>query len=259
MANWCRLRRCDFVVTLGDNFYDQGVQSIQDEHFQRSYLDVYQIDSLKGLKWYTILGNHDYRGNPDVQVEYTRYSPTWYLPSPYYSHDHKNNDVLVKFFMVDTNPMVERYYEHPKMNTTALKAQNVTQQLLWLNQEMNGVDGSKVWKIVIGHHPLYTNRFQSRIMVEDLSPIVKNNGAHCYFNGHDHNLQVFEEKILSITSGTGCSVRPVISHAKQTFVMEEMHFLYTTLEKDIMTVEVVGLDGQIYRTIQYGRNGPLKP
>ncbi|CAI0458163.1 unnamed protein product [Linum tenue] len=51
----------DFVVSTGDNFYDDGLKGPHDPAFEESFTEVYTADSLQ-KPWYTILGNHDYRG-----------------------------------------------------------------------------------------------------------------------------------------------------------------------------------------------------
>lgn len=33
------------------------------------------------LRWYQVLGNHDWEGNTTAQVAYTKNSSRWYLPS----------------------------------------------------------------------------------------------------------------------------------------------------------------------------------
>lgn len=257
MSNWCLSHECDFVATLGDNFYRQGVQSVDDHQFQTSFEDIYQKDGLKGKKWYTIFGNHDYRGNPEPQIEYTSRSSSWFLPSHYYSFLRVKSEIRVKFFMLDTNPMLEDYQVHPKMNITAIKSQSVEKQLVWLENEMKSVNSDDTWKIVIGHHPIFTNRFKSVTMTEKLLPIIVKGGANAYFNGHDHNLQTVEDDILFVTSGTGCSANPVIKHAKHTFALADYHFLYTQIEKEVMKVSVVGTDGDVIRRMVYSKSGKI--
>jgi hypothetical protein len=78
-----------FVIGAGDNFYKKGVQSVLDERFYETFEKVYGFHSgrgnspqeqnralLKGhadsaIPWFMILGNHDYRGDYEAQVEYT--------------------------------------------------------------------------------------------------------------------------------------------------------------------------------------------
>ncbi|KAF2317586.1 hypothetical protein GH714_024979 [Hevea brasiliensis] len=57
----------DFVVSTGDNFYENGLKSEQDHAFQESFTKIYTAKSLQ-KQWYSVLGNHDYRGNAEAQL-----------------------------------------------------------------------------------------------------------------------------------------------------------------------------------------------
>lgn len=48
-----------FIVSLGDNFYQDGVDSIDDAQWKSTFENVYTAESLM-RPWYSILGNHDW-------------------------------------------------------------------------------------------------------------------------------------------------------------------------------------------------------
>ncbi|CAI0553049.1 unnamed protein product [Linum tenue] len=54
--------KIDFVISTGDNFYDDGLTGVDDPNFYHSFADIYTAPSLQ-KQWYNVLGNHDYRGN----------------------------------------------------------------------------------------------------------------------------------------------------------------------------------------------------
>ena len=62
-----------FIVSTGDNFYPSGVASVNDPLWDRSFENVYYQFSLQ-KEWDVILGNHDYKTNPQAEVEYTQKS-----------------------------------------------------------------------------------------------------------------------------------------------------------------------------------------
>lgn len=68
MGVWCSNNPCDFIVTTGDNFYPNGTSSFDDPHFKGSFEDVYSHPSLLNLTWYTVLGNHDWKGMKLFQI-----------------------------------------------------------------------------------------------------------------------------------------------------------------------------------------------
>lgn len=45
----------DFVISVGDNFYDTGLKSVDDPAFKESFMNIYTAPSLQ-KQWY--LGNH---------------------------------------------------------------------------------------------------------------------------------------------------------------------------------------------------------
>ena len=46
--------RCDFIITVGDNFYNTGVDSIHDKKFREVWKDVYTHPSIASLPWYVL-------------------------------------------------------------------------------------------------------------------------------------------------------------------------------------------------------------
>ena len=67
MDRECCDGRCDFILGLGDNFYEHGVTDVNDRRFRGTYENVYGRTSdrsnLKLLDFWHINGNHDHRGN----------------------------------------------------------------------------------------------------------------------------------------------------------------------------------------------------
>ena len=71
-----------FIISTGDNFYPAGVASVQDPLWQGSFEQIYHHAWLQ-RDWYAILGNHDYAGNVDAQIEYGKISRRWHMPARY--------------------------------------------------------------------------------------------------------------------------------------------------------------------------------
>ncbi|GMN38343.1 hypothetical protein TIFTF001_007573 [Ficus carica] len=57
----------DFVISTGDNFYDDGLVGVDDPAFHSSFSNIYTAPSLQ-KQWYIVLGNHDYRGDVLAQL-----------------------------------------------------------------------------------------------------------------------------------------------------------------------------------------------
>jgi len=63
MSTWCSpLERgpCSFFINTGDNFYSDGVSSVDDPRFENTWRSVYDLPNINQLVWYQTVGNHDY-------------------------------------------------------------------------------------------------------------------------------------------------------------------------------------------------------
>lgn len=56
MNNVVSAKGAAFVVTTGDNFYDDGVYSVTDNKWSQLWLDIY-TGALGTLDWWVTLGN----------------------------------------------------------------------------------------------------------------------------------------------------------------------------------------------------------
>ncbi|MBX9927904.1 MAG: metallophosphoesterase, partial [Gemmatimonadaceae bacterium] len=100
----------ELVISTGDNFYPNGIQSTGDPNIRASFEDVYRQHALQ-VDWLVALGNHDYRGNAQAQVDYTAKSRRWRMPSRYFAVKKAIDDsTSVEFFILDTSPFQRDYY-----------------------------------------------------------------------------------------------------------------------------------------------------
>jgi len=183
----------DFVINLGDSFYPSGVDSVTDPLWTDHFESIYD-PSVLNMPFYSVLGNHDYRGNILAQIEYR--SPgndRWQMPGRYYSQRRTLPDgSTMDFFFLDT----ERVYYGDQA------------QLEWLEKELDS--STAVWKIVCGHRPLFSYGYHgtSGSMITRLQPIL-NHKADLYLAGHEHDLQVLDEVhgVYYLISGSAGGVR----------------------------------------------------
>ena len=73
------------MLGLGDNFYYEGVKSVEDPRFFSTFEHVYTNHALKSATWYMIAGNHDHASNVSAQIAYTKVSHRWHFPDFFYS------------------------------------------------------------------------------------------------------------------------------------------------------------------------------
>ena len=164
----------EFFISTGDNFYSNGVASVNDPMWQTSFENVYYHGTLFEY-WYVVLGNHDYRGNPQAEIDYTGVSQRWKMPSRYYSFEQELEDESGEqalFVFIDTSPFEKEYHQEEKYKNVV--GQDTTTQKIWLEQTLSKSNAK--WKIVIGHHPLYTTgkRFgEKNDMVPAFQPLFE--------------------------------------------------------------------------------------
>lgn len=241
----------EFVVTTGDNFYDNGVASPQDPLIQSAFERVYDGSFLQ-IDWLVALGNHEYRGNVDALIEYSRVSRRWNLPARYYARSFALEDgQRVEFFVIDTSPFISEYY-HEEQYAKAVAAQDTTAQLEWLEAALSA--STARWKIAVGHHPMATGgrrRDDPREIMATFRPIFERHGVDAYFSGHEHDLQhiVFESGPEQFISGAGASVRPTGELPETRFAASVSGFMTASVTPGELTVQAIDWQGNVlYRT-----------
>jgi acid phosphatase len=181
-------QKARFVVTCGDNYHGNGIDSADSPRWQTEYEAVYSSPSLQ-IPWYPSLGNHDNRGKADAEIEYSKVSPRWKFPARYYAHSERIDDGNEALFVhLDTSPFVAAY----RKPGSSYKVQNEDPkaQLRWLNSTLS--QSRARWKIVIGHHPVYSaapGHGDTKELIADVLPVLRKHGVKIYFCGHDHVLQ----------------------------------------------------------------------
>lgn len=197
-----------YVCGLGDNIYEKGCSSLDDIQFITKFEDPYSDISNK-IKFYMLLGNHDYGGSynvqtglidycPDIQVEYGIISQKkgmkWYMPDKYYTFSKGSVD----FFVLDTN--LDMYSD------------NGEEQLNYFIKKIK--KSKKKWKIVMGHHTWRSvggHGNAEQAFESFMRRLLEKCSFDIYFCGHDHNKQVinlnmFNKDVCLIVCGTGGKV-----------------------------------------------------
>jgi len=121
--------KAQFIISTGDNIYPGGVISEWDPAFKYSFEDIYTDFSLQ-WDWYLVLGNHDYKTNPDAEVAYSKISRRWKMPARYYAKKFFINGdttqaILLAF--IDTNPFIPEFYGNSDYGPN-VKSQDTTAQ-----------------------------------------------------------------------------------------------------------------------------------
>ena len=246
-----------FIISTGDNFYPDGVRSPEDRQFYYTFENVYTDKSLM-VDWYPVLGNHDYHGNPQAEVEYSAKSTRWKMPARYYTVKKTiTPEVAAEFFFIDTSPIVLDYDGRPDKYPQF--RQDTVSQRRWLDSSLKA--STAQWKFIVGHHHVYSGgvRPTQQVLEWLLVPMMLQYNVSAYICGHEHQL----EHILPqgsgahyFVSGAGSETRDTKGREGTKFVSSSMGFLAMSLTADSMVVQAVDERGKmLYRTSIKRPNG----
>ncbi|XP_051119293.1 purple acid phosphatase 17-like [Andrographis paniculata] len=198
----------DFVVSTGDNFYENGLKGVTDPSFLQSFSNIYTAKSLQ-KQWFSVLGNHDYRGDTLAQLSplLRKIDTRWLCLRSFVV-----NAEIVEIFFVDTTPFVEDYFRDPEGHTYDWRGvepnrkRYISNMLSDIESEMK--ESRAKWKIVVGHHSIRSvgHHGDTRGLVRKLLPLLQAYNVDLYINGHDHCLEHISDSkstIQFLTSGGG--------------------------------------------------------
>lgn len=238
--------RC--VISVGDNFYEDGVQSTTDPLWRSSFEEIYSAPSLQ-IPWYVALGNHDYRGVPQAQIDYSKVSDRWHMPSRYYKLSGSQTGAAhLDLFVIDTSPLVHKYRQdvHSAIADN-VSTQDVSAQLRWLDEQLS--QSTAPWKLVVAHHTVHSGgsgHGDTPETTELIQPLLRKHGVQAYINGHDHDLQhIRRGGVDYLCCGAGSEVRPVQSVTGTRFCAARSGFAALRSTLDSLSLEFRDFTGAI--------------
>jgi len=227
MQKFCEKNGCDLALMLGDNMYPQGVQSVDDPKFITTFEKPYE-----GLciPMYPVLGEHDWGrkgelSNWKAQIEYTKRSQRWRMPSDVYSITIGDLKILaLNTNVLDTSP----------------------EQVAWLKKELD--DSAARWNLVMGHKPInsYGYHGDTDFMVAQVLPLLCGR-ADLYISAHEHNQQVLKADcgLPLLVSGSAGKLRTESAAGPRTlYSLPELGFMYLQVQQDAITVQVLSVSGE---------------
>jgi hypothetical protein len=241
LANVCAQRGCDFAVYLGDNFYSDGVTSVDDSKFQSVFEEPY---AALDFPFWVVLGNHDYGGNgggwepyrTDAQVAYTARSTKWRMPDQYWTAE----EGPVSLLGLDTN---------------ALAWERAADQIAWFPGARDATAGR--WRIALGHHTWLSNGPHGNAgswdggnggsVFRDFFAAEVCGKVDLYLGGHDHSLQWPQSPCAGtevVVTGAGGKTSSVGSGANQVwYETSQLGFFYVEIVGDTLTGTFYDADG----------------
>ena len=250
MAATAKAAKADFIISAGDLFYPDGVASVDDPQWRTSFEDVYTQFALY-IPWYVVLGNHEYRGNPQAIVDYARRARRWRIPDRYY--DIKvpvGGGATAEFLFIDTSPFIGEYRRDA--GKYDFRGADTVRQKRWLDSTLRA--STAQWRFIIGHHNVYSGGKRTVVpeMERLLVPLMRKYHVAAYFCGHEHHLEHIQPSDAGpsyFISGAGYEANPAAGTNGTRFVAAQSGFLRAMLTADSMLVEAVDSGGRrLYRT-----------
>ena len=244
--------KSQFTIAVGDNFYPSGVVSEFDPLWRYSFEDIYTAFSLQ-WDWYPVLGNHDYKTNPDAQVAYSKISRRWKMPARYYSKLISipgDTASKILFLFIDTNTLIPEFYSNAEYGPN-VKTQDSTKQKKWIEKELSNRSPNIKWKIVVGHHPMFTggsrtDGYDTKAIRNSLKPLFDKYGVDVFLTGHEHSLQhLVSGKTQHFISGSASEKTAVHLIPESKMVASEYGFMVFSVTKNVLMASTVDYTGKV--------------
>ena len=267
-----RDRRVGFVAVLGDNFYSRGVRGVDDRQWLYKFENVYRGRYLSALPFFAVLGNHDYLGNPEAEIEYSRQrrgSGRWRMPAHYYAEDYGQ---------VDGHPLLRVVYLDSNLTGKELADQTTfLEQALTRNRER-----APIWRAIASHHPLHNfgrhgppealgTRSAAQAMEADgenegdaggfvaaVLGVVRRLQVDFVLSGHDHDQQIIADGAdpVQIVTGAAGQIPYAIKRSGPDlrYGASENGFVKIELDPDVMRISVMGPDGVARARFRWDRS-----
>lgn len=188
------MKNCSAFVSVGDNFYDSGVDFSTEGilRFEEAWVNVYQGKAYDNKPWYQCLGNHDVvQGEPAVDFQ-TRIAPLmedrWYFGHdnlPYYTYDLTGSNWTATVVVVDSDCFINSYQESTSVYKTPYLTschKDTQKQVQFLKESF--AQSNADWKFLQLHHG-YVSSSSNYTELTPLMDIVREHNG-IVVNGHDH-------------------------------------------------------------------------
>jgi hypothetical protein len=190
----------DGVFLLGDNFYPQGIDDTlgSSQFSQFTNVLAYGMECM----YYPVMGNHDWLGNGQAQIDFASVDSRWKMAGGYYRFEKfviENLHACVWF--IDTNNF--DYVQSAWLDTSIAHSDNCD------------------WKIVAGHYPVFTagEYFDSDVVLKFRNAILPTLHKHkidLYISAHEHQSQILKDETTTyLISGATSDMRGINIHGHE--------------------------------------------
>ena len=204
------------------------------------------------IPWYIALGNHDYEGNAEAELEYAKTSKRWIEPARYFSFTKRlHGSTAALFVILDSSPFVEEYINQ-KGDGHHVNGQQTATQVIWCDSVLR--TSNAAWKFVFFHHPAFSassKHGSTKEIQRAFVPLFEKYHVNACFSGHDHDLQHSRPDSATVEyfgCGGGSETRPAGQAPFTKFSVASLGFGVASLTQNTMRFSFVDDKGeQIYK------------
>ena len=240
------------VIAAGDVHHFDGIASVDDPLWMTNFELIYTHPELM-IAWHPICGNHEYRGNTQAVIDYSRVSRRWEMPARYYTKAFSEEGTTVRIVWIDTTPLIDKYRQEFTKYPDACQ-QDIDTQLEWLDATLAAAQED--WVIVVGHHPIYAETSKDDVerldMQKRVDTILRRHHVDMYLNGHIHNFQhirVPGSTIDYITNSSASLSRKVKPTDGTVFCSPEPGFSILSASPTALELRMIDKHGQVLHTV----------
>ncbi len=203
---YCETNGCDFGLLLGDNFYENGLQSLADKENLATFEDNF---NSANIPFYAVLGNHDVKGDTQAQIEYSKVNKNWIMPN--YNFKFATNQA--EFYATNSNCGFFPIFWYLKQDKNLSK-----------------------WQVQARHHSLLSLGPHGNS--DALDRFISANFTKTNINiaGHNHLLEYIESAGISYLT-SGAASRPSVDKTISTdpspkFSYDKAGYVWVELSQD---------------------------
>ena len=241
------------VIAAGDVHHFNGITSVNDPLWMTNYELIYSHPELM-LDWFPICGNHEYRGNTQAVIDYSKVSRRWMMSKKYYSKEFSHKGTTLRVVFIDSTPLIDKYRKNPEVYPDAQK-EDMEKQLTWLDSTLR--DAKEDWVIVVGHHPIYAETSKSESERKDMQkrvmPILhKYKNVAIYACGHIHTFQHIKmqnDPIDYVVNSAGSLSRKTKAIEGTVFCSGEPGFSVIAASKNKLCLYMIDKKGNVLHTV----------
>jgi len=222
---------CEFAVMLGDNIYPDGATAGADgrddaERFRKILYEPYAplAAFAPDFRVFVALGNHDWRTSREGAMAQVRFHETtrpFYMDGIRYQVAPTGDPRDLEVFVLDTHVLLsgvtvledELADDGSELHTEevdppspwSLPQTDVERDMAaWLERRLAASPAR--WKVVIGHHPLWSSagsKFQQARALRALILPALCRHADLYLAGHEHTLELHTDDCREVPDARG--------------------------------------------------------